>query len=75
MTEKTFAQFPHNYNYPSRQVMYHWMNRHLHLGLKEPIVETDYKPLSRAEMSVWDVDHPRPTSGDDYAAGLPCAER
>jgi len=64
--EKTFPQFPHNFNYPSRQVMYHWMNKHLRLGLPEPIVETDYQPLSQAEMSVWDADHPRSPSGDDY---------
>ena len=33
---KALVQFPHNYNYVSREVMYQWMNRHLNLGLKEP---------------------------------------
>ena len=36
-------QFPHNYNYVSRAVMYSWFNKHLKLGLKEPIVEEDYQ--------------------------------
>ncbi len=38
-------QFPHNYNYPSRAAMYQWMNRHLKLGVDEPIVERDFKRL------------------------------
>ena len=28
-------QFPHNYNYVSREVMYGWFNKHLKLGLKD----------------------------------------
>ncbi len=52
---KPLLQFPHNYNYVSREVMYHWFNKHLKLGLEEPIVEEDYRPLSVAEMSVWDA--------------------
>ena len=51
---KPLLQFGHNYNYVSRAVMYSWMNKHLQLGLEEPVVEEDYKPLSIAEMSVWD---------------------
>ena len=67
---KALVQFPHNYNYVSRAVMYSWMNKHLGLGLPEPVVEEDYQPLSRAEMSVWDADHPKPPSGDDYERSL-----
>jgi dienelactone hydrolase len=67
---KPLVQFPHNYNYVSREVMYHWMNRHLRLGLPEPILEEDYKPLTVAEMSVWDDAHPRPPSGVDYERAL-----
>ena len=63
-------QFGHNYNYVSRAVMYSWFNRHLHLGLDEPVVEEDYLPLTVAEMTVWDDEHPRPPSGDDYERSL-----
>ena len=52
--------FPHNYNYVTRAKMYSWMNRHLDLGLPEPIVEGDYEPLTEAEAAVWDEDHPAP---------------
>ena len=57
---KPLPQFPHNYNYVSREVMYRFMNDQLKLGLENPIVEEDFKPLSIPEMSVWDADHPRP---------------
>ena len=67
---KPLLQFPHNYNSVSRQVMYHWLNRHLKLGLAEPIVEQDFKPLDVAQMSVWDQSHPRPPSGDAYERSL-----
>ena len=67
---KPLLHFPHNYNYVSRAVMYQWMNRHLKLGLREPIVEDDFQPLSVAEMTVWGQSHPRPTGGPDYERGL-----
>jgi dienelactone hydrolase len=67
---KPLLQFPHNYNYASRAVMYGWMNKHLKLGLSEPIVERDFQPLSIAEMSVWDPTHPKPPGGDDYERSL-----
>jgi dienelactone hydrolase len=67
---KVMPQFGHNYNYVSREVMYHWFNKHLQLGLSEPILEEDYKPLSVAEMSVWDASHPKPASGGDYERSL-----
>ncbi len=57
---KALLQFPHNYNYVSREVMYQWINRHFKLGMEEPVVEEDFKPLTIAEMSVWDKDHPAP---------------
>ena len=59
-----FPQFPHNYNYVSRGAMYAWMNRRLHLGLPEPVVEEDFVPLTRAEASVWDAGHPPPAHGE-----------
>ncbi|MBI2824308.1 MAG: acetylxylan esterase [Planctomycetia bacterium] len=58
--------FGHNYNYVSRAAMYSWFNKHLNLGLEEPVVEEDYQPLSVAEMTVWDDAHPRPPSGEEY---------
>ena len=55
-------QFPHNYNAVNRQHMYSFMNRHLKLGLPEPIVECDYVPLDTAtEATVWTTEHPRPS--------------
>ncbi len=53
--------FPHNYNYVTRAHMYDWMNRHLELGLAEPIVEEDYQPLSEEEAAVWNEEHPAPS--------------
>jgi len=67
---KPMLQFPHNYNYVSRGVMYAWFNKHLKLGCEEPIVEEDYRPLSVAEMSVWDAQHPQPPSGADFERSL-----
>ena len=67
---KPLLQFPHNYNYVSRGVMYAWFNRHLKLGLEEPIVEEDFRPLSVSEMSVWDSRHPLPSSGEDFERSL-----
>ncbi len=67
---KPLLHFPHNYNYVSRAVMYTWLNKHLHLGFEDPIVEQDFKPLSVAEMTVWDSEHPKPPSGDDYERSL-----
>ena len=56
--------FPHNYNYVSRAMMYEFFNRHFKLGLESPIVETDFKPLSTAELTVWNDQHPKPASDD-----------
>lgn len=64
-------RFPHNYNYVSRARMYEWFNKHLKLGLSEPIVEEDYKLLTPEELSVWDDSHPQPTErGDDFERKL-----
>jgi len=58
--------FLHNYNAVSRMAMYKWLNKHLQLGLPEPVIERDFEPLTVAEMTVWDVEHPQPTGGDAY---------
>jgi hypothetical protein len=62
---KAFLHFGHNYNYVSRAAIYSWFNKHLKLGLEDPIVEEDYRPLSIRELSVWDDQHPAPSG--DYA--------
>lgn len=67
---ESLVHFPHNYNYVTRAVMYHWLNRHLNLGLAEPIVEGDFPLLSEAERTVWDAEHPRPEGGDEYERSL-----
>lgn len=51
--------FPHNYNHPSRMMMYEFFNRTLKLGVKE-ISERDYVPLSKEEATVFDATHPAP---------------
>jgi len=67
---KVMTQFGHNYNYVSREVMYHFFNKYLQVGLPEPVIEEDYQPLTRAEMTVWDDSHPKPPSGGDYERSL-----
>jgi len=66
----SFLHFPHNYNYVTRQVMYHWFNKHLELGFKEPIIEDDYKLLTTAETTIWDDQHPQPESGVEHEVKL-----
>ncbi len=41
--------------------MYQWMNRHLNLGLDDPVIEQDFEPLTDEEMAVWNDEHPAPT--------------
>jgi len=66
-----YLNFDHNYNYVTRARMYEWFNRHLRLGLDEPIVEEDYPLLSLEETTVWDAEHPRPTrQGEDFEREL-----
>lgn len=67
---KPLVHFPHNYNYVSRAVMYSWLNKHLKLGLPEPVVERDFQPLSVEEMTVWDAEHPQPPKGRPYERTL-----
>jgi hypothetical protein len=63
--------FPHNYNAVSRSAFYTWLNRHFKLGFKEPVIEQDYEPLKRAQLTVWDDTHPAPKAEDpDFERGL-----
>ncbi|HEV3262661.1 MAG TPA: hypothetical protein VG013_37825 [Gemmataceae bacterium] len=57
---KCFPQFDHNYNQVSREVMYNWFNKHLHLGLAEPVVEKPFVPVPPEELSVYNEQHPLP---------------
>jgi dienelactone hydrolase len=63
--EGKYYDFPHNYNYVSRAQMYAFFNRHLNLGWESPIVEQDFEPLSRDELTVWNEEHPRPACDDE----------
>ncbi len=67
---RPLLHFKHNYNYVTRQTMYSWFNKHMKLGFDEPIEETDYAPLTGAEIRVWNADHPKPTGGDAYERKL-----
>ena len=58
---QAFLHFDHNYNAVSRTAVYNFLNKHLGLGQKEPVIEKEFKPLSRAELSVWDAQHPKPS--------------
>lgn len=64
------TEFGHNYNAVSREAMYKWFYKHLHIGEGEPAAERDYKRLTEAEMTVWNDEHPQPPKGDDFERGL-----
>src|SRR6266498_2416500 len=61
---KRGEHFPHNYNAVSRSAFYTWLNRHFKLGQKEPVIERDYEPLKREQLTVWDKQHPAPKADD-----------
>jgi hypothetical protein len=63
--------FPHNYNAVSRSAFYTWLNRHFKLGSREPVIERDYEPPAREQLTVWDKEHPAPRFDDpDFERGL-----
>ena len=62
--------FPHNYNYVTRAIMYSWFNKHLGLGHKDPIVEEDFKLITREEQAVWSAEHPEPKGGAEFELNL-----
>ena len=64
------THFKHNYNYVSRAIMYSWFNKHMKLGLPEPVVEEDFKLLSKEEHAIWNKKHPEPAGGDNYERDL-----
>ena len=66
LSHMAYLQFPHNYNQVSRAAMYHWLNEHLALGQREPILEKPYQRLSRDELTVWNEEHPQPAADPDF---------
>ena len=63
--EGKYFPYPHNYNHPSRAMMYAFFNKHLKLGVTGPIVERDFVPLTIAEATVWDAAHPAPQYSEE----------
>jgi hypothetical protein len=61
---KRGEHFPHNYNAVSRSAFYTWLNRLFKLGQREPVIERDYEPLKRDQLTVWDDQHPAPKADD-----------
>ncbi|HUG20217.1 MAG TPA: acetylxylan esterase [Planctomycetaceae bacterium] len=64
--DKVYAEahpeFGHNYNYISRAIMYRWFKEYLGLDESAPVEETDFWPISKEELSVFDGEHPRPAN-------------
>ncbi len=56
---KCWPEFGHNYNQVSREMMYGWFNKHLKLGLAEPVREQPFEPVNPLELTVYDKSHPR----------------
>lgn len=56
--------FPHNYNAVTRSAFYTFLNKHFKLGQPTPVIERDFTPLTREQLTVWGGDHPAPKSGD-----------
>jgi len=56
--------FPHNYNAVTRSAFYNFVNKHFKLGFPEPVIERDYEPLSREQLTVWNAEHPAPKAAD-----------
>ncbi|MBI4625814.1 MAG: acetylxylan esterase [Verrucomicrobia bacterium] len=63
--------FPHNYNAVSRSAFYTWLNQHFKLGSETPVIERDYERLKRADLTIWDDQHPAPKAvGPDFERSL-----
>ena len=64
-----YFKYPHNYNQHSRMMMYNFFNRTLNLGFEE-IVERDFVPLTVAEATVFDAEHPAPVKTEAAEVAL-----
>ena len=56
--------FPHNYNAVTRSAFYTFLNKHFKLGFASPVIEQDFDPLPREQLTVWDAAHPAPKAAD-----------
>jgi dienelactone hydrolase len=56
--------FPHNYNAVTRSAFYTFLNKHFKLGFPSPVIEQDYEPLTKEQLTVWDDKHPAPKAAD-----------
>ena len=61
--------FPHNYNQPSREVMYTFFNKHFNFGVDGQVKELPFKPVDPKQLSVYDAEHPLPKDATN-AEGL-----
>ncbi|HRQ89992.1 MAG TPA: acetylxylan esterase, partial [Bacteroidia bacterium] len=63
--------FKHNYNAVTRSAFYTFLNQHFKLGFESPVIEQDYEPLSREQLTVWNEEHPAPKLvGDEFERSL-----
>jgi len=63
--------FPHNYNAVTRSAFYTFLNKHFKLGQEAPVIEQDYEPLTRDQLTVWNDEHPAPkASGPEFERSL-----
>lgn len=63
--------FPHNYNAVTRSAFYTFLNKHFKLGQEAPVIEQDYEPLTREQLTVWNDEHPAPKlTGDEFERTL-----
>jgi dienelactone hydrolase len=56
--------FPHNYNAVTRSAFYTFVNKHFKLGHKSPVIEQDYEPHTKEQLTVWGDKHPAPKAAD-----------
>ncbi|MCC7335345.1 MAG: acetylxylan esterase [Pirellulaceae bacterium] len=61
---KRGEHFPHNYNAVTRSAFYTFLNKHFKLGSQAPVIEQDFDPLPREQLTVWDDQHPAPQAAD-----------
>lgn len=64
-----YMKFPHNYNLPSRMMMYDFFNRTLKLGVSA-IAERPYVPLTQQEATVFGDGHPAPDHSEAAEVAL-----
>lgn len=63
--------FQHNYNAVTRSAFYTFLNQHFKLGHPSPVIERDYEPLTRDQLTVWDDKHPAPrAAGPEFERRL-----